>query len=126
MAQDVIDLADRLGISRFAVTGNDWGARVVAYTLAALFPEPVQAIAALALAYQPRGEFLGSFLQFNQNSFGISSFSAQMQDPKRFAVIRLDLPAFNGIHGVQKDGLRRKTSMQQADTSINRTGRRLP
>ena len=45
MAQDVIDLADGLGTSRFAVVGHDWGARV-AYTLAALFPDRVQAIAA--------------------------------------------------------------------------------
>jgi pimeloyl-ACP methyl ester carboxylesterase len=55
MAQDVIDLADRLGISRFVVIGHDWGARI-AYTLAALFPERVRAIAALALAYQPRAK----------------------------------------------------------------------
>jgi pimeloyl-ACP methyl ester carboxylesterase len=56
LAQDVIDLADGLGIGRFAVVGHDWGARV-GYTLAALFPERVTALAALALAYQPRGLF---------------------------------------------------------------------
>jgi pimeloyl-ACP methyl ester carboxylesterase len=48
MAQDVIDLANKLEIARFAVVGHDWGARI-AYTLAALFPERVQAIATLAL-----------------------------------------------------------------------------
>src|SRR5580698_10435512 len=47
MAQDVIDLADKLGIERFSVVGHDWGARI-AYTLAALFPERVQAIVTLA------------------------------------------------------------------------------
>lgn len=56
MAQDAIDLADRLGIAKFHVVGHDWGARI-AYTLAALFPERVSLIAALALAYHPRGQF---------------------------------------------------------------------
>jgi pimeloyl-ACP methyl ester carboxylesterase len=66
MAQDVTDLADRLGIPKFLVVGHDWGARI-AYTLAALFPQRVEAIAALALAYQPRGEFHpGDFVQSKQ------------------------------------------------------------
>jgi pimeloyl-ACP methyl ester carboxylesterase len=56
LAQDVIDLADKLGLSTFAVTGHDWGART-AYTLAALYPERITCITALALAYQPRGVF---------------------------------------------------------------------
>ena len=45
-----------LTLDRFAVIGHDWGARA-AYTMAALFPERLTAIAALALAYQPRGLF---------------------------------------------------------------------
>ena len=66
MAQDLVDLADKWGIGEFAVVGHDWGARI-AYTLAALFPKRVRAIATLALAYQPRGEFhLGSFQQSRQ------------------------------------------------------------
>jgi pimeloyl-ACP methyl ester carboxylesterase len=56
LAQDAMDLTDALGIDNFAVLGHDWGARE-AYMLAALFPERVMAIAALALAYQPRGKF---------------------------------------------------------------------
>jgi pimeloyl-ACP methyl ester carboxylesterase len=56
LAQDTIDLADALKLDRFAVVGHDWGARV-AYTLAALFPERITKIAALALAYQPRSLF---------------------------------------------------------------------
>jgi pimeloyl-ACP methyl ester carboxylesterase len=56
LAQDAIDLADKLGVERFAVVGHDWGARV-AYVLAALFPERITALAALALGYQPRGLF---------------------------------------------------------------------
>jgi pimeloyl-ACP methyl ester carboxylesterase len=56
LAQDAIDLADALHLDRFAVIGHDWGARA-AYTLAALFPERITTIAALSVAYQPRGIF---------------------------------------------------------------------
>jgi pimeloyl-ACP methyl ester carboxylesterase len=51
LAQDVVDLADGLGLDRFAVVGHDWGGRA-AYTLAALWPERLASIAALALGYQ--------------------------------------------------------------------------
>jgi pimeloyl-ACP methyl ester carboxylesterase len=56
LAQDAIDLADHLGWSRFSVVGHDWGARV-AYTLAALFPERLSSVTAMALSYSPRGQF---------------------------------------------------------------------
>ena len=56
LAADTLDLADALGLDRFAVVGHDWGGRT-AYVLAALAPERVRSIAALALAYQPRGVF---------------------------------------------------------------------
>jgi len=56
LAQDAIDLADALHLNRFAVVGHDWGARA-AYFMAALFPERLTALAALSVAYQPRGEF---------------------------------------------------------------------
>ena len=56
LAQDTIDLADALGITTFFVAGHDWGARA-AYFLAALFPSRVTRIAAMSLAFQPRGEF---------------------------------------------------------------------
>jgi pimeloyl-ACP methyl ester carboxylesterase len=63
LAQDVIDMADLMGVESFAVVGHDWGARA-AYTLAALFSERISSISALALAYQPRAEFhLGTFVQ---------------------------------------------------------------
>jgi pimeloyl-ACP methyl ester carboxylesterase len=63
LAQDAIDLADELELETFAVVGHDWGARA-AYTLAALFPERITAIAALSLGYQPRGAFnVPSFAQ---------------------------------------------------------------
>jgi pimeloyl-ACP methyl ester carboxylesterase len=56
LAQDAIDLADALNLDRFIVVGHDWGARA-GYTLAALFPQRVAALTALALAYQPHGTF---------------------------------------------------------------------
>jgi pimeloyl-ACP methyl ester carboxylesterase len=56
LAQDAIDLADALGIGEFYVAGHDWGARA-AYQLGCLFPQRVTRIAAMALAFQPRGKF---------------------------------------------------------------------
>ena len=56
LAADPIDLLDALSLDRVPVVGHDWGARV-AYTLAAVAPERVTAIVALALPYQPRGAF---------------------------------------------------------------------
>jgi pimeloyl-ACP methyl ester carboxylesterase len=57
LAADAIDLLDVLGLDRVPVVGHDWGART-AYTLAAVAPERITAIAALALPYQPRGAFV--------------------------------------------------------------------
>src|SRR5439155_26439672 len=56
LAADAVDLLDALGLERIPVVGHDWGARV-AYTLAAVAPERVTAVVALALPYQPRGVF---------------------------------------------------------------------
>ena len=56
LAQDAIDLADAIGIERFAVVGHDWGARA-AYTMSALFRGRLSSVAALSLGYQPRGIF---------------------------------------------------------------------
>jgi pimeloyl-ACP methyl ester carboxylesterase len=56
LVQDAIDLADHLGWTKFSIVGHDWGARI-AYTLAALFPERVSTISALALSYSPGGRF---------------------------------------------------------------------
>jgi pimeloyl-ACP methyl ester carboxylesterase len=56
LAHDAIDLGDVLELDRFAVIGHDWGARA-AYTLAALFPDRISSVSALALGYQPRGRF---------------------------------------------------------------------
>jgi pimeloyl-ACP methyl ester carboxylesterase len=54
LAQDALDLADGLGIDRFAVVGHDWGARA-AYQVAAIAPERVIAVTALALPFSPYG-----------------------------------------------------------------------
>lgn len=56
LAGDAIDLLDVLDLDRVAVVGHDWGARA-AYTIAAVAPERIDAIVALALPYQPRGAF---------------------------------------------------------------------
>jgi pimeloyl-ACP methyl ester carboxylesterase len=56
LAQDALDVMDHLRCARYSVVGHDWGARV-AYTLAALCPERLCAISALALSYSPRGRF---------------------------------------------------------------------
>src|SRR5471030_2371629 len=95
LAQDVIDLADVLGIDRFDVVGHDWGARA-AYTLAALFPGRIGCIAALALAFQPNGAFeLPHFSQARK--FWYQWFmaldaapAAVAADPKSFARLQWD------------------------------------
>jgi pimeloyl-ACP methyl ester carboxylesterase len=95
MAQDVIDLADKLGVGRFFVLGHDWGARI-AYSLAVLFPERVRAIVTLALPYQPRGEFLlGSFDQSRRFWYQFfqctdAGAAAVRHDPVGFARIQWD------------------------------------
>ncbi|SAL65690.1 alpha/beta hydrolase fold protein [Caballeronia peredens] len=95
LAKDAVDLADALGIAKFDVVGHDWGARA-AYTIAALFPERVRRMAALALAYQPRGVFtLPDFSQarrfwyqwFMSLDGGPDAIAA---DPKGFARIQWD------------------------------------
>ncbi|SAK46219.1 alpha/beta hydrolase fold protein [Caballeronia glebae] len=95
LAQDAVDLADALGIAKFDVVGHDWGARA-AYTMSALFPERVRRMAALALAYQPRGVFeLPDFPQarrfwyqwFMSLDGGPDALAA---DPKGFARIQWD------------------------------------
>ncbi|UOQ51752.1 alpha/beta fold hydrolase [Hymenobacter cellulosivorans] len=95
LAQDAIDLLDALQIQQVAVVGHDWGARA-AYTLAALFPERVTSIVALALAYQPQGRFtLPDFAQ--SRLFWYQWFmcteagaAAVRQDPVGFARIQWD------------------------------------
>jgi pimeloyl-ACP methyl ester carboxylesterase len=56
LARDAIAFTDHLGWTKFSVVGHDWGARI-AYTLAALFPERLVSISALALSYAPGGRF---------------------------------------------------------------------
>ncbi len=51
-AQDMIDLADRLGMKRFHFIGHDWGART-GYALAALFPQRLKSLMAISVPYEP-------------------------------------------------------------------------
>jgi len=57
LARDALDLADALGIDRFAVLGHDWGGRT-AYALSAIAPERIVASVVLAIGYTPRGRFV--------------------------------------------------------------------
>jgi pimeloyl-ACP methyl ester carboxylesterase len=50
LAQDVLDLADVLGIDRFALVGQDWGSRA-AHAVAILAPERVSRLLVLATGY---------------------------------------------------------------------------
>jgi pimeloyl-ACP methyl ester carboxylesterase len=104
LAQDAIDLADRLGLERFAVVGHDWGARTT-YTLAVLFPDRITRIAALSVAFQPRGLFhVPSFHQarrfwyqwFQCTDGGAASIAA---DPLGFARIQWDTWSPSGWFG---------------------------
>ncbi|HLX01056.1 MAG TPA: alpha/beta hydrolase [Trinickia sp.] len=95
LAQDALELADTLGLAQFQVVGHDWGARA-AYTMAALFPDRVRRIAAIALAFQPKGAFvLPDFSQARR--FWYQWFmsldggpDAVRRDPKGFARIQWD------------------------------------
>lgn len=95
LAQDAIDLADALGLDRFAVVGHDWGART-AYTMAALFRERLSALAALSLGYQPRGVFkVPDFEQSKRFWYQWlqcidGGAEAVRRDPVRFARIQWD------------------------------------
>ncbi len=51
-AQDVIDLADKLQLRIFDFVGHDWGART-GYALAALFPERLDRLVAISVAFKP-------------------------------------------------------------------------
>ncbi len=50
LGQDVVDLADALGLDRFAVAGHDWGARA-AYIAASLAPHRISHCVALSVGY---------------------------------------------------------------------------
>lgn len=50
LAQDALDLADALGLARFAVVGHDWGARA-AYIASALWPERITHCVALSVGW---------------------------------------------------------------------------
>jgi pimeloyl-ACP methyl ester carboxylesterase len=56
LAQDALNFMAHLDIERFSVVGHDWGARTT-YTLAALAPERLNAIAAISLSYSPNSAF---------------------------------------------------------------------
>ncbi|WP_232660270.1 alpha/beta fold hydrolase [Pseudonocardia sp. TRM90224] len=50
LAQDVVQLADHLGINRFHLVGSDWGCRA-AYALAGLWPDRVRSMVTVGTGY---------------------------------------------------------------------------
>lgn len=61
-AQDMIHLADHLGLKRFHFIGHDWGART-GHALAALFPERLKSLVTLSVPFEPG---TGKFPKFPQ------------------------------------------------------------
>lgn len=51
-AQDILDLADRLGLARFHFIGHDWGART-GYALAACFPDRLKSLVTVSVPFEP-------------------------------------------------------------------------
>ena len=51
-AQDIIDLADALGLKQFHYIGHDWGART-GYALAALFADRLKSLVAISVPFEP-------------------------------------------------------------------------
>jgi pimeloyl-ACP methyl ester carboxylesterase len=55
LAQDVHDLADGLGLDRFALAGHDWGARA-AYAASSLAVQRITRCAAISIGWEPVGQ----------------------------------------------------------------------
>jgi pimeloyl-ACP methyl ester carboxylesterase len=100
MAQDVLDLADALGLDTFDAVGHDWGARIV-YALAAVHPQRLSRICAISVAWQPGELPTPGFEQarmywyqwFMATKRGAD---AVRQDPKGFARAQWDAWAPHG------------------------------
>lgn len=60
-AQDALDLADALGLERFAVAGHDWGGRI-GYILASLKPQRITRLVAMSIGWTP-GPFVTPALE---------------------------------------------------------------
>jgi pimeloyl-ACP methyl ester carboxylesterase len=104
MAQDALDLADALGLKKFAVIGHDWGARI-AYVLAIVAPERVTRIAALSVGWQPGELPTPNFEQARKYWYQWfmateRGAAAVHKDPKGFARAQWDTWAPQGWFGV--------------------------
>ena len=62
LAQDMIYLADELGLERFHYVGHDWGART-GYAMAALFADRLKSLVAISVPYAPGKSRLPQFPQ---------------------------------------------------------------
>jgi pimeloyl-ACP methyl ester carboxylesterase len=54
LAQDALDLLDRLGLDRVVVVGHDWGARA-GYALASLAPDRLAGLVSISVGFDPAG-----------------------------------------------------------------------
>jgi pimeloyl-ACP methyl ester carboxylesterase len=61
LAQDALDLLDRLGLDRVAVVGHDWGARA-GYALAGLAPDRLTGLVSISVGFEPAGPAGGMVL----------------------------------------------------------------
>ena len=66
LATDVLDLADSLGIERFAIVGHDWGARA-AYIVACAAPDRVISCTAISVGWGTNGPDQALTLRQTQN-----------------------------------------------------------
>jgi pimeloyl-ACP methyl ester carboxylesterase len=124
LAADAIDLLDALGLDRVPVVGHDWGARA-AYTLAAVTPERVTTIVALALPRQPRGAF--TIPPFEQaRAFWYQWLLCLDAGAKRSPPIPSPLRASSGTRGARRGGSTRTSSTRRHAASRTQTGSRSP
>ncbi len=122
LARDAIDLLDGLGIERCSVVGHDWGGRA-AYNLAALIPDRLDMIAALAIGYAPNGRFTTPgydqarrwWYQWYMNHDG--GAEKVRADP-------IGSPASNGTAGRRRAGTRKRRSFKLREAFATLIGQR--
>ena len=61
-AQDMINLADALGMRKFHFIGHDWGART-AHALSALFPDRLKSLVTISVPFEPASTKVPPFPQ---------------------------------------------------------------
>lgn len=122
MAQDVVDLANKLGIERLLsldTTGEPESPIHSRHFSRNVFAPSQRSHWHISHAVSSIWE-----ASSNRSNSGISSFNVQMREPKPYDEIPLGLLEFNGTPGALEDGSPRRTSGLRVGISISRTGRR--